>query len=69
MKKFKGMKVEDVIKALEEMGEEFTVDRYEIEYCGNDDIFSITVGGYWSDHVELEIEDGVVAYVDYCEWD
>lgn len=69
MKKFKGMKVEDVIKALEEMGLEFTVDRYEMEYCGNDDIFSITVGRYWSDHVDLEIEDGVVVYVDYCEWD
>ena len=64
MMKFKGMAVEEVVKALEEMGLQFELDKYE-----DGEVFSITVGEYWSDHVDLEVEDGKVVYVDFCEWE
>jgi hypothetical protein len=64
MMKFKGMAVEEVVKALEEMGLQFELDKYE-----DGEVFSITVGKYWSDHVDLEVEDGKVVYVDFCEWE
>ena len=63
MKKFKGMKVEEVVKALEEMEVKFAVEQDD-EY---DDCL-IIVGDYYYDHVEMEVEDGVVEFVEYVEW-
>lgn len=64
MMKFKGMAVEEVVKALEEMEEQFEVERDD-----EDEVFCIMVGDYYGDHVDLEVEDGKVVYVDFCEWE
>lgn len=65
MMKFKGMKVDEAVKTLEEMGVAFEVEKY----ADVDEVLGIMVGDYYGDHVDLEVEDGVVVYVDFCEWE
>ena len=64
MKKYVGRKVEEVLEELKEKEVEFD---YEEET--EDTIGGIYIGGYWSDHYELEIEDGVVTYEGQHYWD
>ena len=64
MMKFKGMKVDEVVKALKEMEEQFEIETDDGE------VDCIMVGDdYYGDHIELEVEDGVVVYVEFVEWD
>lgn len=64
MKKYVGRKVEEVLEELKAKGVEFDYEEETEDVAGG-----IYIGGYWSDHYELEIEDGVVAYEGQHYWD
>ena len=64
MKKYVGRKVEEVLEELKAKSVEFDYEEETEDTTGG-----IYIGGYWSDHYELEIEDGVVAYEGQHYWD
>ncbi len=65
MEQYVGMMLEEAVKAFEEAGLVYELDRYE-----TGEVFGITMGKYYyADHVEFEVEDGKLVDLEYVEWE